>query len=85
MIRLAMLLSMIAVPAFAQSGWTSNNYGSPYTTYYNGTGANSGWSGTANNYGNPNMTHYNFQGPNGRSLNCTSNNYGGSTTYTDCN
>lgn len=72
----------LASPAMAQSGWTSNNYGGP-TRYYNGTGDNSGWSGSSNNYGGP-TTYSNFNGPNGQTYNCTSNNYGGPITYTNC-
>ena len=78
---------LTAAPAYAQqNGWTSENYGNPNTTYYRGTGANQGWSGSSETYGNPNTTYYNFQGPNGEHQTCTAQNYGNpNTTYTSCN
>lgn len=84
MLRLALVLTLIASPAFAQSGWNSQNFGGGLT-YYNGTGANQGWSGTSQNFGGD-ETYSTFTGPHGQQQTCVTQDFsnGGGQTYTTC-
>jgi hypothetical protein len=79
LIAAAAALSMLATGhAFAQAGWNSQTYfqnGPMPQTYYNGTGANQGWSGNSQTYfqnGPMPQTYSNFTGPNGQSVHCQS-------------
>jgi hypothetical protein len=83
---IALAAFFIAVPAMAQSGWTSSTPGGGPTTFFSGTGGNQGWNGTAMTPGGGPTTFYNFTGPNGQMRNCTSMTPGGGpTTFTNCN
>ena len=83
MIRLALVLSLIAAPAFAQGGWNSQNWGGGMTTY-NGTGNNSGWSGRSQNWGGG-MSTMDLNGPHGEMQHCSTQHWGSGQVTTNCN
>ena len=91
---LAAALICPTLPAFAQSGgWNSQSYfqnGPMPMTHYDGTGANSGWSGDSTTYfkdGPMPQTDSTFTGPNGQSENCVTTTYRNlnNMTSTNCN
>lgn len=77
MIRLALVLSLIAAPAMAQTSWQSYPLGN--SMQYQGS---NGWTGSSYPLGS--SVQSDFQGPNGESQHCSSYRLG-SSVQTDCN
>ena len=80
------LAATLALPAaaYAQGGWSTYDYnGSPWTDYQ-GTGANSGWSGESYHYNGTGWTDTTIRSPDGETEHCSSYHYSG-TGWTDTN